>query len=105
MTKLVANEYYKYYKTRLPNDYLISANVYMSQASYGILKADVSDQRLIQNAIDENQFSTGAINHLCQILDQATMTKNISRTESLAKLKVLLNKWLMTLDLNKAVIR
>ena len=104
MTQLVTNEYHKYFKTRLPNEYLISGNIYMSQASYRILSSNFSEARLIQNAIDENQFSTGAINYLCQILEQAKSSQNANSKESSTQLKRLLNLWLLTLDLNKAVI-
>ena len=104
MTQLVANESFKYYKMRLPNTYLISANVYMSQACHRLLISDSADEHLIRNAIAENQFSTGAMNCLYEILDKAFPSKGIPRNESLVQLKALLNKWLLTIDLEKAVI-
>ena len=103
MTQLVANEYLKYFKTRLPNEYLISGNVYMSQAAYNILSSDLAEAQLIQNAIDENQFSTGAINYLYPILEQAKDGQE-SRNVDSDQLKRSLHLWLMTLDLNKSVI-
>ncbi len=105
MTQLVANESFKYYKTRLPNTYLISASVYMSQAAYDILTRVIADEHLIYNAINENQFSTGAFNRLYEMIDRAFFDPKIQRDQSLIKLKRLLDTWLLTIDLEKAVIK
>ncbi|MEL6440616.1 MAG: hypothetical protein AAFQ80_15340 [Cyanobacteria bacterium J06621_8] len=104
MTQLVTNECHKYFKTRLPNEYLISGNVYMSQASYRILSSNFSQAQLIQDAINENQFSTGAIDYLHQILENVTSNQRGESGTSSNQLKRLLNMWLMSLDLNKSVI-
>jgi len=104
MTQLVANEFFKYYKVRLPNTYLISGNIYMSQAASRILIRNIADEYLIRNAIAENQFSTGAMNRLYEILEEAFSAHKKTRNQSLVTLRKLLNKWLLTIDLKKAII-
>ncbi len=104
MTQLVINENYQYFKMRLPNTYLISAGIFMSKTAYDLLVSNFSDDDLVRNALNENQFSTGAMNHLYEMLNQAFATQNRSRSESLNTLKLLLDKWLLTVDLERAVI-
>lgn len=104
MSQLVANESYKYYKMRLPNTYLISGNIYMSEAAYSILTRVIADEHLIYDAISENQFSTGVLNYLYEIIDKVFFDPETQREDSLVKLKTLLDNWLLTVDLEKSVI-
>ncbi|MGF1588177.1 MAG: hypothetical protein ACFCU7_02855 [Pleurocapsa sp.] len=104
MTQLVINENYQYYKMRLPNMHLISGGIFMSKAAYSIITSDFLDESCLQDAISENQFSTGAINHLYDISNQAFPANDVSHQQSLTTLKFLINKWLLTIDLERAVI-
>ncbi len=104
MTQLVINENYQYYKMRLPNTHLISAGIFMSKAAYSIITSNFSDESCLRDAIAENQFSTGAINHLYDISNKAFLSNNLSHQQSLRDLKLLINKWLLTVDLERAVI-
>ena len=103
MSQLVPNESYQYYKTRLPNQQLISGGVFMSPAAHGVLNSKIADDRLIRNAIAENQLSMEAINSLDEILGR-TMSARSFRQDSLVALKQQLDCWLNSLDLTRSVI-
>ncbi len=105
MSQLVANEAYQYYKTRLPNEYLISGGVYMSSDAHNVLVNSQNNERLIQDAIAENQFSTGAMNHLYEIINQAFPSENTVRDVGLSNLRTSIDRWLLSIDLTRAVIK
>lgn len=100
MTELVANEYCQNFPTRLPNEYLISSGIYFSRPAYRLLMLDILNKNLVEGAISENQFSTGAMNRLYEFTNRADSSDKRNPT----KLSVLVKRWLATLDLQKSVI-
>lgn len=105
-TQLVPQEQYEYYPKRLPDKYLNSNEIYMTQEAYRILE-EFDDDCYLQDLLNDNQVSDGLALFLEEEIDKA-FTKDPGERfmkKTINELHDVIDKFLSNIDLDNSIIK